>query len=67
MVFGGAKEGFGEGVVVADSRPGVGGGDFKLVHEAKDGGRFEGAAIVSMEDEWTALGGEIFAEMSALQ
>ena len=67
MVFGGSKEGFGEGVVVADAGPGVGGGDLKLVHQAKDGGRFERAAIVAMEDEWTALGGNVFAEISALQ
>ena len=67
MVFGGSKEGFGEGVVVADAGPGVGGGDLKLVHEAKDGGRFERAAIIAMEDEWTALRGDVFAEISALQ
>lgn len=65
MVLGGAEEGFGEGVVVADPGPGVGGGDLKLVHETKDGGRFEGAAIVSMEDERSVLDGDVFAEMSA--
>ena len=38
-----------------------------MVHEAKDGGRFERAAIIAMEDEWTALRGDVFAEISALQ
>ena len=38
----------------------------KVVHQAKEGGRFERAAIVAMEDEWTALGGNVFAEISAI-
>ena len=67
VVFGGSEEGFGEGVVVADAGAGVGSCDFKLVHEAKDGGRFERAAIVSMKYERGVLVGDFFGEMSALQ
>lgn len=67
MVFGGSEEGFGEGVVVADTRAGVRGCDLKLVHETKDSSRFERAAVVSMKHQRGALVGDFFVEMRALQ
>src|SRR3954454_12506387 len=63
-VLAGAEQGFGEGVIVADPRPAVGGDDAKPLEGGLHGGALHRTAVVGVQDERageTALGPDRFA------
>ena len=67
VVFGGAEEGLGVGVVVADAGPGAGGLQAEGVHEGKHSAGFEGAAVVAVQDDGGGCCRELFGERCAAQ
>ena len=67
MVFAGAEEGFGVGVVVADAGPRVGRSDAQLIHQRQDGSCLEGAAVVAVQDYGRLFGSDFFGQTGPAQ
>ena len=67
VVFSGSEEGLGVGVVVADARARVRGGDAQLIHQREDGSGLQGTSVVPVQDKGGLLGGDVFGQAGPAQ